>query len=94
MTLEDDPKLGKNNSVPISILRRKSQRERADRMGTMIKHSEGNFESEFQGSPPSMRNRKTFQVTFKDKQLGTSLAKVIEVESYKRYNTNDPEVKL
>ena len=90
----DDLKLSKNNSVPMSIIRNRSQRHRSDRNGTLIEISDKEFESEYKGSPPSLRKRKTFQVTFKDKQLGTSLAKVIEVESYKKYNVTDPEVKL
>ena len=82
-------------SAPLSWLKNhNSELKRTDRLGTLIEHSEKEFEEGLTGSPPSMRKRKTFQVTFKDKALGESLAKVIEVESYKRYNSQDPEVKL
>ena len=90
----DKPQLNKNNSVPMSIIRNRSHRRRSDRKGHLIEVSEREFESEYKGSPPSLRKRKSYQVTFKDKQMGGSLAKVIEVESYKKYNVSDPEVKL
>ena len=72
----------------------KAKRSRRDRLGTLIHHPTGNFEEEFPGSPPVDRKRKSFHVTFKDNQTGGSLAKIIEVESYKKYNTLEPEVKL
>ena len=87
-------KYQKNHSVPISILGKKSSRARTDRLGKKIEHNPEDFESNYNGSPPINRKRNTFHVTFKDKQEGGSLAKVIEVESYKKYNSTDPEIKL
>ena len=63
-------------------------------MGTVIKHNSKNFESEFKGTPPVTRKRKSYQVTFRDNQTGQSLSKVVEVESYKKYNSTDPENRL
>ena len=67
---------------------------RRDRLGTLIQHGSKNFESEFKGTPPKSRKRKAFQVTFKDNAEGGALAKVVEVESFKKYNSLDPEIKL
>mmetsp|Transcript_649 Transcript_649/g.746 ORF Transcript_649/g.746 Transcript_649/m.746 type:complete len:106 (+) Transcript_649:91-408(+) len=84
-----------NNTVPQSILRAKiCKTARHDRLGTLIKHGETTFESEFKGTPPTTRKRKSFKVTFKDKETGKELARVVEVESYKKYNSLEPEVKL
>ena len=89
------PVLTQHSSEPLSALRNRVSRQgRRDRLGTLIHHDPHDFESEFKGTPPVQRKRKTFQVTFKDKAEGGSLAKVVEVESYKKYNSLDPEVKL
>ena len=81
--------------LPIGILRgkAKSQLERKDRLGTLIEHHEGEFESEFKGTPPQSRKLNPFHVTFKDTQLKSSLVNVVEVESYKKYNRLDVENK-
>ena len=92
--IEKQP-LTTSKSVPSGILRKKTiDSVRRDRLGTLIKHNSKNFESEFQGTPPKSRKRNTFQVTFKDKAEGGPLTKIVEVESYKKYNSLDPEVKL
>ena len=84
-----------SQSAPHSILlNHGAKTERKDRRGTIIKHEEVHFESQFAGTPPPGRKRKSFKVTFMDKETGDSLTKIKEVESFKKYNSTDPEVKL
>ena len=77
-----------------SILVNHQRRERKDRFGTLISHDPHEFESEYQGEPPENRTHKPYKVTFKDKQMGESLAVIIEVESYKKFNNIETENKL
>ncbi|CAI2381431.1 unnamed protein product [Moneuplotes crassus] len=82
-------------SAPHSILvHHGGKTERRDRLGTLIRHDEECFESQFTGTPPPHRKRKSYKVTFKDKQTGDSLTKIKEVESFKKYNSVEPEAKL
>ena len=92
---EEKHPLKSSKSVLSSILIKKTwTHTRRDRLGTLIQHGSKTFESEFKGTPPKSRKRKAFQVTFKDNAEGGALAKVVEVESFKKYNSLDPEIKL
>ena len=71
----------------------KSTNSRRDRLGTLIEYSNCQFENDIKNEPPKSKKRNTFHVTFKDMQTRSSLAKIVEVESYKKYNRDNPETK-
>ena len=87
-------KVAETYSMPRSIISSKYNKERRDRLGTLISKSSDKFGEALDDSSTKSKRKNTFQVTFKDNQTGEPLASIIKVESYKKYNSLDPNVKL